>query len=316
MKYILALFVSVLLLTGCDDGDIIVENFDFENETIQKCADANTLYKINNKEALIFITPETKFANLNQTQTYIVESGTSITYRKYSEAVITSSICGTPTQTVTEEWTCLDGGTVEIKSTPIYDTVIPTKIIAYNHAITFKNIVFQAPGKQVVYDNYTFGNYRTEVTDLAFNFTSPVEVLKCDSNNLLFKYNSNKVLLLDVVKSDLFVNAVTPVGSPRTALINSTNNRIVYRVYSGGLNEAFFCSAITPSNPTLTEEWNADSGEADVKGIIKVVTEAAVAPNTFKHTIFLYKTTFRRGVKYYSPNPDGDYEFGVYYTSS
>lgn len=315
MKYIWALFVSVLLLTGCDDGDIIVENFDFADEEVQKCADANTLYKINDKEALIFITPETKFANLNQTQTYIVESGTSITYRKYSEAVITSSICGTPTQTVIEEWTCLDGGTVEIKSTPIYDTVIPTKIIAYNHAITFKNIVFQAPGKQVVYDSYTFGNYRTEVTNLAFNFTSPVEVLKCNSNNLLFKYNSNKVLLLDVVKSDLFVNAVTPVGSPRTALINSTNNRIVYRVYSGGLNDDFFCSAITPSNPTLTEEWNADNGETDVKGIIKVVTEAAVAPNTFKHTIFLYKTTFRRGVKYYSPNPDGDYEFGVYYTS-
>lgn len=315
MKYIWALFVSVLLLTGCDDGDIIVENFDFENENIQKCADVNTLYKINDKEALIFITPETKFANLNQTQTYIVESGTSITYRKYSEAVVTSSICGTPTQTVTEEWACLDGGTVEIKSTPIYDTVIPTKIIAYNHAITFKNIVFQAPDKQVVYDSYTFGNYRTEVTDLAFNFTSPVEVIKCNSNNLLFKYNSNKVLLLDVVKSDLFVNAVTPVGSPRTALINSTNNRIVYRVYSGGLNEDFFCSAITPSNPILTEEWNADIGEANVKGIIKVVTEAAVAPNTFKHTIFLYKTTFRRGVKYYSPNPDGDYEFGVYYTS-
>lgn len=315
MKYVWALLVSVLLLTGCDDGDIIVENFNFETATVQKCTDSSTLYKINDKETLIFTTPESKFANQTQTQTYSVESGTSITYRRYSQAVATSSICGTPTQTVTEEWICLDGGTVEIKSTPIYDTVVPTKIIGYNHAITFINIVFQAPGKQVVYDNYVFGNYRTDVTDLAFNFTSPSAVLKCDSNNLLFKYNSNKVLLLDVVKSNLFINAVTPVDNPRTALINSTNNRVVYRVYSGGLNEEFFCSSIPPSNPTLSEEWIADSGETNVSGIIKVKTEATIDPNTFKHTIYLFNTTFRRGVKYYSPKPGEDYEFGVYYTS-
>ena len=315
MKYVWALFVSVLLLTGCDDGNIIVENFNFDNVQVNKCADNNTLYKINDKEALIFITPESNFANVAQTQTLTVDSETSITYRKYTEAVLASTICETPTQTVTEEWTCLDGGTVEIKSTPIYDTVIPTKIIGYNHAIVFKNIVFQAPDKQVVYDSYTFGNYRTDVTDLAFDFVSPAEVLDCSNNNLIFKYNTNKVLLMDIDKSTLFLNSVTTPGNPRTALINTTNNRVLYRVYSGGLNEDFFCSAITPSNPTLTSEWIANDGVAATSGIIRIVTEATVAPNTFKHTIYLYKTTFTNGVKYYSPNPDGDYEFGIYYTT-
>lgn len=315
MKYVWALLLSVLLLNSCDDGDLIVENFDFDNVTVQKCTDANTLYKINGSEALIFKTPESKFANIAQTQTYSVDANTSITYRKYSETVIASTICGTPTQTISEEWLCLPGGTVEIKSTPIFDTVIPTKIIGYNHAITFKNIVFQAPDKQIVYDSYTFGNYRTDVTDLAFDFASPTNALYCDTSNLIFKYNTNKVLLLDVDKTSLFVNSVTAPGNPRTALINTTNNKVVYRVYSGGVNFNFFCSSIPPANPTLTEEWIAKDGEAATSGIIRVVTEATVDPNTFKHTISLYKTTFTKGIKYYSPNPDGDYEFGVYYTT-
>ncbi|MCL9804533.1 hypothetical protein NAT51_03305 [Flavobacterium amniphilum] len=315
MKYVWALFVSVLLLSGCDDGDIIVENFNFGSQSVQKCSDSNTLYKTNDKEALIFVTPEEKFSNETQTQTYVVDTETSITYRKYSEDVITSSICGTPTQTITEEWSCLAGGTVEIKSTPIYDTNDPTKIIAYNHAITFKNVVFQAPDKQVVFENYVFGNYRTDVIDLAFDFNPTGTVKSCTTKNLIFKYNSTKALLLDVDKTQLFVNTVTAPGSPRTALINGTNFKVVYRVYSGNLNDDFFCSSITPSNPTLTEEWTANEGENNVSGIIRVVTED-VGGNTFKHTISLYKTTFKKGVKYYSPNPDGDYVFGVYYTTS
>ena len=315
MKYVWALLISILVLNSCDDGDLIVENFDFNNATVQKCTDNSTLYKTNENEALIFVTPEIKFANVEQTQTYTIDAQTTITYRKYSEDVITSSICGTPTQTVQEEWTCLPGGTVEIKTTPVYDTNEPTKIIAYNHAITFKNIVFQAPDKQVVFDSYTFGNYKTDVTNLAFDFNPAGEVLDCDSKNLIFKYNSSKVLLFDIDEAALFQNSVTTPGSPRTALINGTTNKVVYRVYSGGVNEEFFCSAITPSNPTLIEEWTADNGVDAMSGIIRVVTEDAGVPNTFKHTISLYKTTFRKGVKYYSPNPDGDYVFGIYYTT-
>ena len=316
MKYVWALFVSVLLLSGCDDGDLIVENFDFDGASVQKCSDSNTLYKTNAKEALIFVTPESKFANQTQTQTYVVDAQTSITYRKYSENVIVSSICGTPVQTITEEWTCLPGGTVEINSTPIYDTDIPTKIIAYNHAVTFKNMVFQAPDKQVVFDSYVFGNYRTDVTDLAFDFNPAGTVKSCTTKNLIFKHNGNKALLLEVDKAALFPNVITAPGSPRTALINGTTYKVVYRVYSGGLNDDFFCSSITPSNPILTEEWTADNGEADVSGIIRVVTEDA-GSGTFKHTISLYKTTFRKGVKYYSPDPDnnGIYVFGVYFTN-
>ncbi|GAA4769738.1 MULTISPECIES: hypothetical protein [Flavobacterium] len=309
MKYFWTLLFSLMILTSCDDGDIIEDTFNFENETIQKCSNSNVLYKINDKEALMFNAPEDYFSNKEQTQTYTIGSGNSIMYRKFASTTSTSNICNTPTLQVIDEWNAI-GGSIEIISTEILNG---TTIVAYNHNITFKNVTFQASDKQVVYESYFYGSYRTDVIDLDFDYTLAL-TKNCPGNNLIFKYNGNNVLLFDVNKSTLFPNIVTTPGSPREVLINTTTNKVVYRVYNGGLNENFFCSAITPSSPTLTEEWIADSGVNSVSGIIRVVTETTSVPNQYKHTISLYKTTFRKGFQYYSPNPNGDYVFGVYYT--
>lgn len=311
MKYFWTLLFTLMILTSCDDGDIIEDTFNFESATVQKCSNSNVLYKINDKEALIFNAPEDYFANKEQKLTYTIGNGNSIKYRKFASATSTSNVCDTPTLQVIDEWNAI-GGTIEIVSTEILNG---TTVVAYNHNITFKNVTFQASDKQIVYDSYFYGSYRTDVIDLDFDYETPVEVLDCPSNNLIFKFNNNNVLLFDVDKSTLFQNSVTTPGNPRTALINTTNNKVIYRVYSGGLNSNFFCSAITPSTPTLTEEWIADNGVDTVSGIIRVVTETTSTPGEFKHTIYLYKTTFRKGFQYYSPNLDGDYLFGTYYTT-
>lgn len=300
-------------MTSCDDGDIIEDTFNFESATVQKCSNSSVLYKINDKEALIFNAPEDYFSNQVQTENYTIGAGNSIQYRKFASATSVSNVCDTPTLQVVDEWNAI-GGTIKIVSTEILNAA-GTKVVAYNHNITFENVTFQASDKQVVYDSYFYGSYRTEVIDLEFDYASPPEALFCPNNNLIFKYNINNALLLDVQKSVLFPNIVTVPGTPRTALINTTTNKVVYRVYSGGLNDNYFCSAITPSTPTLSEEWVADSGVANVSGIIRVVTETTSVPNQFKHTIYLYKTTFKKGFQYYSPNPDGDYLFGTYYTT-
>ncbi len=246
MKYFWTLLFSLIIITSCDDGDIIEDTFNFESATVQKCSNSNVLYKINDKEALIF----------NATETYTIGSGNSIKYRKFTSTTSVSNVCDTPTLQITDEWNAI-GGTIEIVSTEILNG---TTIVAYNHNITFKNVTFQASDKQVVYDSYFYGSYRTDVIDLDFDYTSPAEVLNCTTNNLIFKYNNNNVLLFDLDKATLFQNSVTTPGNPRTALINTTTNKVIYRVYNGGLNGNFFCSAITPSTPTLTEEWIADSG--------------------------------------------------------
>ena len=63
MKYFWTLLFSLIIITSCDDGDIIEDTFNFESATVQKCSNSNVLYKINDKEALIFNAPETYFSN-------------------------------------------------------------------------------------------------------------------------------------------------------------------------------------------------------------------------------------------------------------
>ena len=313
MKYFLTIFISVLLLTSCDDGNLITENFVFENATVQKCSDSNILYKINDVEALIFNTPETNFPNTETVagtpRVVSIGGATSLIYRKFATNTSTNNICNTPTIPVLEEWT-VTGGTVEITTTKITDT--NGIIVAYNHNIVFKNITFVTPDKQIVYDSYTFGSYRTEITNLNFDY-SLATTQNCGGNNLIFKYNNNNALLLDV-DATLFTNAVTPIGSPRTALINTTTNKVVYRVYNGSLNTNFFCAAITPTTPTLTEEWIAEDGVAATSGIISVETVAIDATH-FKHTITLYKTTFKKGILTYIYPTSDNFVFGEYITT-
>lgn len=311
MKYFLTLFISVLLLTGCDDGDLITENFVFETATIQKCADSNILYKINDHESLILNTPETSFPNtetaIDTPRIVAIGGTTSLIYKKFSQTTSTTNICNTPTIPVLEEWT-VSGGTIEITTNKITDT--NGVIVAYNHNIVFKNITFVTPDKQIVYDSYVFGNYRTEIVNLNFDY-SLATTQNCSGNNLIFKYNNTNALLLDVDPT-LFANVVTPIGSPRTALINTTTNKVIYRVYNGSLNTNFFCAAITPSTPTLTEEWIAEDGVAGTSGIISVETVAVGA--TFKHTITLYKTTFKNGIQTYMYPINDNFVFGDYIT--
>ncbi|WP_310555398.1 hypothetical protein [Flavobacterium sp.] len=317
MKYFFGALLCFFTLSGCDDGDLITESFNFDAiTTLQKCSTSNVIYKINGAEALILSTPEFNFINeeteVNSPRVKNIGTtdATSVTYKKLSSTATTNELCGTPTLVVLEEWKVV-GGSIEIVTTKVVDTNGIT-IIAYNHKITFKNVTFVTNGKQISYTSYEYGNYRTDVVDLAFAF-EPLPTQKCSNNSVLFKYSNSKVLLLDIDPS-LFLNEVTAVGSPRTDLINTTTNRVIYRVYSGDLNSNFFCLAIPPALPTLVEEWIPEIGVAATSGIIKVETVALNA-TTFEHTISLYKTTFVKGNFKYSPNPDGDYIFGTYTTT-
>ena len=306
MKYFLILLTFGFLLSSCDDGDLIEENFNFDAVNIQKCKNSNVIFKISGKESLILNTPEATFKNQEGSSSILIEGATSLVYKKFSGQPNENTICVTPDLIVQEEWV-VDGGTVEVATTKIFAPDGIT-IIAYNHKIIFKNVTFVTNKKQITYPVYNFGNYRTEVIDLAFNFTAST-TQKCSNNQLIFKFNATKVLLLDLEPS-LFANTVTPVNTPRTALINGTTNKVIYRVYSGNLSNTFFCSSITPTTPSLQEEWIADNGVLNTSGIIKVTTVATTNPTGFRHTVVLNKTTFKNGILTYSPAPNGDYIFG------
>jgi hypothetical protein len=309
MKYLVSLIISVLLLTSCSDGDLITENFVFANATLQKCASSNILYKINTNEALILNTPISSFPNVVGVVNVPISSGSSLIYRKFSTTTSTANICDLPNIPILEEWTVI-GGSIQITTTKILDTNGIT-VVAYNHNIVFKNVTFNIENKQIVYDSYVFGDYRTEIINLSFDY-SLATTQKCPGNNLIFKFKDSNALLLDVDQT-LFSNAITPIGSPRKAIINGTTNKVLYRIYNGSLNTNFFCSAIIPSSPTLTEEWIAENGVLGTSGEIRVETVAMGAQ--FKHTITLYKTTFKKGVLTYIFPTNDNFVFGEYITN-
>ena len=56
MKRDFSLLFFVLILNGCDDGDLTLETIDFEAATTQSCSDNNIIYKLKESEALLLET--------------------------------------------------------------------------------------------------------------------------------------------------------------------------------------------------------------------------------------------------------------------
>jgi hypothetical protein len=220
-----------------------------------------------------------------------------VIYRFYNGVVASDNICETippATPNVIDQWTAT-GGTIQIYTTAIKTTnttTNATKITGYNHNIVFKNITFSKGNGEQRYDSFTFGNFTSTIIPLPFNFNSPIE--KCVSNipNLIYTFNGSEALTLDIDPA-LLANEVTPLNSPRIGLLNSLTNKLTYRMYSGLLNNDYFCNAVTPTTPIVDQEWNAVSGVTNSTGIIEVTTTTSGAG--FKHTIVLKKVTFEKG---------------------
>ena len=127
MKKILIIVFSFFLFSSCDDGELTLESFNFENQTIQKCTDNYLLFKTKNDELLLLNIPEgvynTLFASspTNGTPREATIGGTNeIFYRKYSGNVSNATVCAlvpVSTPTVTKEWKN------QIQKNPIFQTL-------------------------------------------------------------------------------------------------------------------------------------------------------------------------------------------------
>lgn len=174
MKRFLGLLVCAFIFNSCDDGDITLENFNFDTAAaVNDCTVNNNLYfKIKNSEALILKTPATSFINeetpAGTPRKLIINTTNQVIYRLFSSTVTSDYFCADvppATPTVTDEWNAAEGvqdmsGLIEITTTKIFnpDTQVLT---GYNHYIVFKNITFFNSTNSFVYEDYIFGNYVT-----------------------------------------------------------------------------------------------------------------------------------------------------------
>lgn len=288
------LFLS-LFLTNCDDGDLILEEINFEDVAISACSTNKILYKLNEKEALILELPEVTFPDETKVQEITIGGSNRLFYRFYNGKVASENICETippVTPNVIDQWIGQDGKVI-ITSTPIKkvdETTNSTKITGYNHSIVLKNITFVKANGTQVYEELIFGDYATSVTSLPFAFTKLCN--QCSSSKQIYNFINSEALTIDNIDPNLIKNEVTPLNTPRTGLLGESKNILTYNSYNGLLTSDFFCNATPPLLPTVKQEWKGAAGVANTSGIIEVTT--TTFGTGFKHTIVLKKVKMTR----------------------
>lgn len=294
MKRFLGLLVFGFLFNSCDDGNLILEDINFDAVTASSCEVNNIIYKIKDKESLILDIPKESFLNETNYSELSIGGINRVLYRFYNGKVEANNICETippASPTVADQWTAT-AGIIQINTTPIRvagTAVGSTKITGYNHFINFKNITFLKSSGTQVYENFPFGDYITTATVLPLLFDTSLE--KC-SGNSIYNYNSSEALSLDI---DATLLSTTNLGTVKKGTLGTTKNKLIYRLYNNGvLTPSYFCNTVVPILPTVKEEWYGVDGITDASGIVEVTTTTN-GPNSFKHTIVLKKVKLKKG---------------------
>ena len=298
MKRFLGLLICAVALNSCDDGNLILEDINFENVATQSCSTNNIIYKLKDKEALLLEISKSIFVNEPTvpgipTLIDIDKSTNQVVYRFYNGTITTANICNTippALPNVTDQWTA-DSGIIQIITTTIKTintTNNSTRISGYNHNIVFKNITFNKTNGTQVYETFPFGDYTSPPTNiLPFGFEKVVK--QCSTSKQLYNRTSSEALTIDNIDPALIVNTETPLNTPRTAVIGAVKNKLTYRLYSGVLTDDYFCNSAVPVLPSISEEWNALNG-----GIIEVTT-IKNGTTAYKHTIVLKNVVLKKG---------------------
>lgn len=308
MKKYVSLLLFALLLNGCDDGDLTVDTIDFDEVTSTSCDTTNTLiYKLKTQEALLLqMLPKSIINEDKDTIVYNIDnSNYRVFYRAYDGTVAKENICGTiPPKTpgVTEEWIGI-AGKIQIATAAIYKSPAPTdghtEIVGYNHNIVFKNITFSKSSSVIpqIEVEYPFGDFKTDVTPVVVNFTDPDVAKQCTITKKVYNDNGISSLAIENFDTSLFVNDPTPVGKPRTALINKDNkNTLYYKTYGTLLppkTDEYMCAVTPPASPIVKETWVGVDGVENVSGIIQVTTTTSV--NSYYHKVVLKNVTLKKG---------------------
>ncbi len=309
MKRVFSLLFLVLLLNGCDDGNLTLETIDFKDVATQTCTNNNIIYKLKENEALLLEIPKTIFVNEpsdfdSATGSYIptvinIDNSTNrVIYRFYNGTVATDNICNSippATPYVNNEWVAISGKIEIITTTITQEGSIAgsTTISGYNHHITFKGITFDKGNGTQVYETFDFGDYVTTGTSLPFGFDKTLE--QCSTSKDVYNNTNSEALTLENIEPNLITNVETPVGAPRTALIGAVKNKLTYRLFNSGLlTSSYFCNLIPPAIPTISETWDAVNGVANVSGIIEVTTIKS-GTTAFIHTIVIKNATLKKG---------------------
>lgn len=264
--------LSFLALQSCNDGDVVYENLEFGNSSVEKCSDKNFYYKTSDNEIIILDIEADSLLKIDLHVEQAVGDRSNVIYRKYSDKVTGKVICDLlpPAYPNTiSELTAQNGGKI------IMDKLITTNpneeqksvSVSYSYTFNFMNIKFtnEDASEELKFDKLNFGSYRSSNSPtFNFNFTTnvgevkdqPKEAFMCSQKNTLVAINNAGTLLLSM-PSDYELPKIE--GVEEIALNNSPIS-LTYRQYknNGALNAEDICSTdgtITSTNNRLLEQW-------------------------------------------------------------
>lgn len=288
MKKFALLLSSLLLLSSCDDGDLVFEELNFTAKDIQTC---NSLYyKINGKELLLVNLANSnnglvldENAPLNQVQNISTSDLNKIYYRTYSETVNQNTICSTipPAQpVVVSEYVSNSGALIQYIRRSNVGYTNNKATINYNYTINFKNVTLSNGTSQIKYEDYPFGTFIYKTNTLGFVFTN---FTNCNSQ--LISADSDEELIFTL--STPYTDATT-IGEQIYNL--SDNQFLTYNLYEGNIVNQAACDE---KSNAIKEQWIATSGSYVIK-ISEVVNQVTQNVDALKQEFYLRNVTFNK----------------------
>ncbi|MHA3789220.1 hypothetical protein ACX0HA_13505 [Flavobacterium hauense] len=300
MKKFFLLLASMVLIAGCDDGDMAYKSFDFSNQPNPTSCPANTTdptatseiyYKINATEGLILtlvkgalINSPTQDEDGVDTPREIVLSGSNtLTY--YDFVSKPTSLCMvSEVPAFNEKWT--GQGTLSVSTYEILDT--NNKLTGYTHSITIKNVSFSRDQETITVIDSDFGNVDKPL-GFTFNFvpengTDPM-VKTCTETTLIYTMKDQQILSIDIPDQDFYFANET--GTKTITIPNDSNDAtVLFNVYNGTASTLNVCGkgSDVPSLPI--QKWQLAQGSV----IIKTNESGGI----YTHNIYLKNALFIR----------------------
>ncbi|AEK23263.1 hypothetical protein [Capnocytophaga canimorsus] len=165
-RVLLSVFLSLFLLSACDDGDLEIETISFDNLNVSSCTNdvtATFLFKSTGKQALILDLPQDVIKNEAGIYTGEIPTNFKLFYRNFNEAVNTAYFCANypPASPWVISQLSATGGKVKIVTKAIRNES-DNQIIRYDHLITISELVIKNnDGSKLIDSEFIFGTYQT-----------------------------------------------------------------------------------------------------------------------------------------------------------
>jgi len=127
MKTKFLLLTLLCLLISCDDGDIVVSEFEFDSEDLDFCHTEETnetvFFNANDTDELIYAIIDLEFDGLSENIEEISVNGSNVFYKKFNESINTNLIfCNAiSTSYATEDTFTGESGTIYISTIVVVD---------------------------------------------------------------------------------------------------------------------------------------------------------------------------------------------------